>query len=202
MGKRSSVAYEQLNIFDPPEEQVRAPNGNKRLVEYGILNERSDFRAHVTYKAMRVYVFPTKNAAALLAQAESLHLQRKSVFTGSLETAQGYLVPVSYLEGLNEIIIPPDLYQAHRIYPTDLTTTKGLKATQIVLGLLKHNLISLPLQYREIDSLALQISGTDILINSTWRMQVKCDWAGGEKRYGGTGNLYLQTAECNPYSRH
>ena len=34
-----------------------------------------------------------------------------------------------------------------------------------------------------------------IVVNGKWRIQVKCDYDAGP---GGTGNLFLQTAECNP----
>ena len=48
----------------------------------------------------------------------------------------------------------------------------------------------------------LQINGVDIVINMNTKIQVKCDYRGGPKAYGGTGNLYLQVRECNPFGKH
>lgn len=42
----------------------------------------------------------------------------------------------------------------------------------------------------------LQISGTDIVLTCNKRIQVKCDWRGGNPY------LYIQTHECNPKGNH
>lgn len=92
-----------------------------------------------------------------------------------------------------------DVYAKYRIARTMTTSTKGLLATNIVVALLRRNLIALPFSIDVTDDKALQISGTDILIHSKVRLQVKCDFNAGDRRLGGTGNLFLQTEECNPY---
>lgn len=192
----------QLNFLDPLEDQIKEPVGNRDLVAYGIQSEVSDFRAHVTYPIMRTYVFPTAKAKAVIDQADHYSLKLRSVYTGTIETAQGYAVPLSYIEGIQEVIIPPDIYHRYRILPTMTTSNKGLVATSIVAELLKKDMIPLPVRLNHADSKALQISGTDILINASLHLQVKCDMPGGDRRWGGTGNLFIQIAECNPYKMY
>lgn len=192
----------QLNMFEPLEEQIKPPSGNHHLVSYGIQNEASDYRIHVAYNAMRVYVFPTESARLLISQNERNGIEPKQVYTGEIITAKGYLVALSYIAGLQEVIIPPDIWNRYSIRKDMLTSTKGLLATEIVVDLLKRDMIPLPVKIDMADDKSIQISGTDILINSALRLQVKCDLPGGDKRYGGTGNLFIQIAECNPYQRH
>ena len=43
---------------------------------------------------------------------------------------------------------------------------------------------------------------TDLLVTASLRIQVKCDYRGGPRELGGSGNLFLQTHECNPLRRH
>ena len=71
-------------------------------------------------------------------------------------------------------------------------------AVSIVAEMLKRQLIKLPVNIALIDDKNMQIRGTDILIQSKLCLQVKCDYLAGERQFGGTGNIFLQTAECNP----
>lgn len=51
----------------------------------------------------------------------------------------------------------------------------------------------------------IDIKGTDIYVTTVSgkvKIQVKCDFIGGEIEYGGSGYLYLQTAERNPFKRY
>lgn len=48
----------------------------------------------------------------------------------------------------------------------------------------------------------LQRSGFDIYVKGKWKVEVKGDYACGEKSYGGTGNLFFQTHELNPLRRY
>lgn len=196
------MSVDQLNMFESVHDQTRLPTGNCSMVQYGIQNEMSDFRAHVTYPIMRTYVFPTDKARSLIEQADHFGLVMKTIKTGTIETAQGYPVPLSYIEGLQEIVIPPDVWRANFIDKAMPTSTKGTIATSIVVALLKKDMVPLPVRLQHADSKALQISGTDIIVNASLHLQVKCDMPGGERRYGGSGNLFIQIAECNPYRRH
>jgi len=192
MGERSGI---QLNLLEPLELQTRAPVGNKTLVPYGIVNEDSDYRIHVAYKIQHVYVFPTRAGKAALSENK---YAQKSVKTEDITTALGYPVPVSSIKDIQAILIPHAIYQKHPISKSDSTTTKGAHAVEIVMKMLKRGLIPLPVHVDIADEKSIQIKGTDIIINSELKIQVKCDYDGGDRAKGGTGNLFLQIAECNP----
>jgi len=49
---------------------------------------------------------------------------------------------------------------------------------------------------------AEQLRGIDLLTDMGHSIQVKCDYRGGEKIKGGTGNLFVQVAESNPLKQH
>lgn len=63
-----------------------------------------------------------------------------------------------------------------------------------------HGFIPIPLHGTVITSHDMQVSGLDMIVAGKARLQVKCDFYGGEKRFNPncTGNLYLQVAELNP----
>lgn len=82
----------------------------------------------------------------------------------------------------------------------DSTTIKGEKAVAVVARLLQIGYFPLPVDPRVILDADLQIAGTDIIVQAKYRIQVKCDYEGGEGMIC-TGNLYLQTAEINPFKR-
>jgi len=186
----------QLDLFVTPEEQLRKPVGNTRLVEYGIQNDKSDFHAHVGCIVRNVFVFKTAEAHALIL---SDRYPLKSVsLDGAIVTAQGYAVPLSHLRA-QTVVIPPTIWDKWAIHKNDSTDIKGLRAVSIVRWLLTNGRIALPLKSQIVDDISLQIDGQDIVISNSLRMQVKCDFLAGERNGGGSGNVFLQTKECNPY---
>lgn len=185
----------QLDFLQPFDE----PNGNKQLVNYGIQNEGSDYRCHVGYQVQRVYVFPTESGR----RAVNTGLYSKiPVMTNGITTAEGYRIPISHIDGMKEIIIPIDVYTKWRITKDMRKSQMGLFATGIVVDMIRADLIPLPVAIGPDPDLALQISGCDILINASLKLQVKCDWAAGNRSLGGTGNVFLQVSECNPWKQH
>lgn len=193
------MSQQQLNFFEPIENQVRPPNGNSKLVEYGIQNDASDFRVHVGYKAQHIYVFPTQaGREAIEREKNRLELKQGGQQGVNGKTFAGYAVPISSIDDLQSILVPIDLYQKYPIYQEMTTSLKGASAVSIVAEMLKRQLIKLPVNVSLIDDKDMQIRGTDILIQSKLCLQVKCDFLAGERQFGGTGNLFLQTAECNP----
>ena len=74
----------------------------------------------------------------------------------------------------------------------------------LTLDMLKKGLISLPINATIIDDKDIQIAGTDIIVCSHLKIQVKCDYRAGNKKHHRrvTGNLFLQIAECNPERRY
>jgi len=78
---------------------------------------------------------------------------------------------------------------------------KGDRAALIVKGLLVTNKFPLFAGKAElVDAQTLQVKGVDIQVSIN--IQVKCDYNGGPKERGGTGNLFLQVAECNPFKQY
>jgi len=186
---------QQLDFINP----FDTPNGNKKLVSYGIQNEGSDFRCHVGYQVQRVYVFPTQSGRSAL----NTGLYSKiPVVTNGIVTAEGYRVPISHIDGMKEVIIPIGIYNKYRISRDQKKGVMGTLATAIVVDMLMGNLIPLPVALGPEPDKALQIDGCDILINASLKIQVKCDYGAGSKALGGTGNVFLQVSECNPWRQH
>ena len=175
--------------------------GNTQLIEYGIQTEDSDYRVHVGYKTQRVYVFPTEDGRQAIIQRE-IDEARKVSADGDIVTATGYAIPIDEIDNMRSILIPDDVYNKYAIHPKARTTTKGIIATKIVSEMLKRQLIPLPMKVDVASDDALQISGTDIIIKANLKLQIKCDYNAGLRKYGGTGNVFLQTHECNPYRQY
>lgn len=197
----------QLNIFDSLEDQVGTKtDGNRKLVKHGLENEQSDFRIHVCYLAQHIYVFPTEAGFRAVVHAQKSKEQLKSATQPGVNhvTSRGYVVPVSRIDEIREILIPHDIYSTCVIAQYDSTSMKGKKALVIVVDMLKSNMISLPLQIGIVTDKDIQIRGGDITIQSKLVLQVKCDYKGGSKKHNKqvTGNLYLEVEECNPLGRY
>lgn len=174
---------------------------NVTLVDYGIQNEDSDLRAHVCIVAKRVFVFATEHGRAIINQG---NYKRVPVRTEGLVTAEGYLVPPSHIKGCQTVNISGPLLEKYNIQQSDHTSDKGKKAVQIVCDLIKMGRLPLPLKLTPdiIKNLSLQIKGIDIILMANIKIQVKCDYNGGLGIGGGSGNLFLQVAECNPCGYH
>jgi len=172
--------------------------GNTRLIDHGIQNEDSDIRAHVCVEAQHVYIFQTKLGKDAVAAGI---YQKRTVKTGDIITAEGYLVPPSSLDA-SAYKIPDDIFDKADFEYSDYTSEKGKKAVAVVNEMIRIGYIPLNLQIESIDSKEMQIKGLDVSVKMDVKIQVKCDWRGGGEQLGGTGNLFLQTAECNPYRRY
>ena len=173
--------------------------GNTALVQYGILEEKSDYRAHVCIAAMTAYVFPTEEGRRAI---EGGNHRTARAYQGDHVTAEGLLVPPDDINECQAVGIPEHWLVSLNFSESDSTTDKGEKAVKVVKGMLKKGMIALPLVANQIDDKDMQIEGVDIIVTGRVRIQVKCDYRGGDRRLGGTGNLFLQTKECNPYGLH
>lgn len=173
-------------------------NGNTTLVDYGILNEISDIRVHVCFAARRCYAYKTEEGRNAINKYKHVILE-KSARQGDIITAMGYPMPLDYIDDVREIIIPDVWLSILKPQVKDKEDEKGRKAIRVIIGLLKRGHFPLWIDSKDEEDQALQISGVDILVSCKQKIQVKCDFRGGHKKYGGTGNLYLQTKECNPY---
>jgi len=172
--------------------------GARVLVNYGIQNENTDLRIHVSVSNKTIYVFRTSSGKKEVEKGLSGAYPFRSVNSYGQRTAEGYIVPIPSIEGISIIEIPQDIFEnAHFeevIDKKNKEKEKGDKAVFVVVEMLKRDgLINIQLVPEKITDTDLQISGLDILVKTSCRIQVKCDL-----RAGITGNLFLQTAEINP----
>jgi hypothetical protein len=175
--------------------------GERTLVEYGIQTEESDYRAHVCFAVGIVYVFPTQSGKDA-ALSGKYPLRSASQRTLRYATAEGYTVPPEKIKSCVGIEIPNDLLGSLCPERYDDESTKGEQAVETFRRMCLRGLVSLPLLASDVTSRQGQIQGKDIVITSDVSVQVKCDYFGGPKNLGGTGNLFLQVRECNPFGMH
>lgn len=164
------------------------------LVEYGIQTEKSDIRAHVSVAARQVYVFPTKSAVSLCMSGK---YKSAPAYQPGIDypTARGYIVP--WRDIPNIVPLKADPFIAEQNFSKqDSTSVKGQKAANVVEKMIRVGWFSLAVMPIVSEDTNIQRDGIDIIVVGTWRIQVKCDYDAGEN---GTGNLFLQVAERNPF---
>ena len=166
------------------------------MFKYGIQEEESDLRVHVSVCNATVYCFSPD--AAMEAISNHPEIQGRPAYQNGVNgaTAYGYPMPVKHIKGIKAMKIPQHIFMDENFLQSDNTSEKGRKATNIVKEMLKKNLIPFAFNVDEITDRTMQIQGTDILVSAKYRIQIKCDW-----RIGETGNVYLQTHERNPLKR-
>ncbi len=171
------------------------------LVDYGIQNEESDLRAHVCPTAQVIYTYPTIDGIEVLNRGTYRKVPAFQVINGNkVETAQGYLVPPVDIDNCITIWLPKYVWGNYPIKREWTTTRRGSQAVEIMKWALTHGFVPIPLHGTEVASYGMQISGLDLIVSGKARIQVKCDFYGGETRFHPecTGNLFLQVAELNP----
>lgn len=170
-----------------------------QLVEYGFYQERVDLRAHVGVTAWRVYVYAWHSLLTTLDRGAFKEVSGKSF--GQI-TARGFLVPPRDIEGCRVCDIPESYRGLFPFAPTMTHKKKGELAAVLVDTLINDGHLLLPMTSEQIEDRRLQLEGVDIIARANVRVQVKCDWDCGPKAHGGTGNLFIQTAEINLYKQH
>ena len=170
--------------------------GKSNLVNYGIYNEQSDIRAHVAPQCRRVFVYQTRAMLNLLEYHKYPQTGASQEAVDGI-TGWGYLIPIEAIPDLR--ILRPAEYRWHD-FPrrTASTSEKGAAAMRLIKDILSLGHFPLWVNAYENKQRDVQISGTDILICCRQRIQVKCDWRAGRREWGGSGNLFIQTAERNP----
>lgn len=175
------------------------------LVNYGIQTEKSHIRVHVCPIARCVYVYPT--ISGLKAISTGKYPLIYAYQTGHENpTARGYLVPPDNIACCIEIVLNNNTWEFFDFREEESVINKGEKAVRLVKGMIKKGLLPFPAIPKIIKNQSMQINGIDILIQSTKQnnvhIQVKCDFKGGDKNRGGTGNLFLQIQEANPKKQY
>ena len=163
------------------------------LVHHGIQDECSHLRVHVCFVVGRIYVFPTWAGRACLN-----HGLIADAYQSGITTGRGRKVPVGAIAECRCVDIPPHILGKHYVLNDMGESEKGQAAEAIVAEMFAEN--GCPLT--AVSDVKLQRAGVDFVTRNGTRIQVKCDYKGGHKCFGGTGNLYLQTMECNPYRKH
>jgi len=170
-----------------------------KLFEHGIQVERSDIRAHVAPGTHLIFVFQT---SSILGVDLSKYREASAGQPGvRYRTSTGRLVPPDDIPGIRIFNGGSDAWWKS-FNEKDTTSNKGKAAVAVVERMLRAGRFPLwPSVVKESMRLEVQHGGTDILLHGVWRIQVKCDFWAGPKDKGGTGSLYIETAELNPLKR-
>jgi hypothetical protein len=170
------------------------------LHEYGIAQEQSDIRAHVSLPGRRITVYRTADMVALLAANE--YTEKPGHQPGvDHETAKGRLVPLDDIQP--QYVLRSDKFPWGRWNHDRMgCKEKGDMAVTCVKAAIVANLFPLWVCGRVNGDRELDIQGTDIIVSAKRKIQVKYDYGAYPKQDGGTGNLYIQTHECNPLKIH
>lgn len=169
---------------------------NTSLVHYGIREENSSHRIHVTArKDKSVYIYKTENAIKTIEREEYNQLIDVEYEQGKL-SAQGYTIYWEEIPGIKRIELPE---WAYKRLPdgNDNPSEKGKKVAQLIKSLLLRGDIKIDTKpsVKEIVNIEEQINGNDATLKSEdVNIQIKCDFRGGKK---GTRNLFIQVAERN-----
>jgi len=169
------------------------------LHDYGIHNENSDVRAHVSVVNRKIYVFRTCDG---IAAVKRLNPPVKDAFQLGVngKTATGWTVPWDAIEGIRRVRM--EHWNNWKLFSRELTTdVKGRLAVECVVAAMNDGCFPFWVIAAESSDSRIQIKGTDIVVQHGCKIQVKCDYVAGEKP-AGSGNLFLQKSERNPLGRH
>jgi hypothetical protein len=174
--------------------------GEMNLIEHGILQDESDYRIHVGFVVGAVYVFPTANGKTAVHSGKYRIVNAFQPGCPS-PTSQGVVVPWQELAECKEVLIPPGMIQAANCRRSDHTSTKGYWATVIVSLMQTCGMIPIEMSPVIVNDKALQIRGVDLQMKPI-SIQIKCDFCCGSRDRRGTGNIYLETHERNPFKNY
>lgn len=164
------------------------------LQDYGIHNEGSTVRVHVSAGNQTCYVFRTALAWAFIQKTSPPCVPADQ--EGASFTALGWLVKATKIPDIRIVSFPE--YQGWNVFPvTGNTSQKGRFAEHVLTELVRLDRYpSSFCNFQETSSRTLQIQGIDTFDFGGQHIQVKCDYPAAK-----TGNLYLQRAERNPFRR-
>ena len=178
---------------------MKQPN----LHEYGIHTENSDTRAHVSVINQEIYVYKTKNGLDAIDKYNPPI--KTATQPGAINsTASGWVIPWGLIENIKFIKNPNFNWNLFHSENDMTTSEKGNIAAKCVLQYISDGRFPFWINADESNDKNIQIAGTDVIISIKTNIQIKCDWKCGRsiKSGGkGTGNLFLQKSECNPFKR-
>lgn len=193
---------EQLSLFQVP--VIKEQKGNTNLIKYGIEEEQSNYRIHVCGIFNIAYSF---NSESMIDFINANNFSSRDVYSYGVVTAKGFLVPLkkSIQVGIvKEHILPSYIWSN---CPDSSERNKGIWAVGVARKSIENNIVTFEssIKTQEIHTLVEQINGKDILVvNNKISVQVKCDLRACFKNHHqkGTGNLFIQTHECNPTKQY
>lgn len=174
-------------------------NQHSGLIPYGIENEESNYRLHVSFGCGKAYIFSTESGRKALRKAkDEPGIIRR--FTAkqpgaNFITGAGCRISWQVIEGCQEIELPLEMLWAVNCQVTDPPSMKGQKAMAIAWKLHTQGLLSIS-PMTEVSDQNMQIQGIDLVTSSGLKIQVKCDF------WGGRNGLAIQTHETNLFRRY
>lgn len=178
-------------------------NGNTTLVDHGIQTEDADIRVHVCPQTNMAYIFSTELCKEAISAGNFIEKPAYTEIAGkNIVTGVGYLVPPEQIPECVGVDLLSSGSAGIPFSKSESTSLKGDKAVKVVKHLIDTKQFPVKMKVTDVNDKTMQISGTDIVIHTKLKIQVKCDYSGGPKSRGGTGNLYIQTKECNPNHAH
>lgn len=179
-------------------ERVQAP---RELTLTKIRDEASDIRIHFGDQAKWVGRFERTDAADRVDVAVALGQKEVEINVDDVDgaVARGFLIKIGSLWTLKEIVMPPGWWEdlLPRIKNKTLTTYKKGKIGEDAVV---NYYLGIGAQVRREHRQENQVAGTDLWIDGL-RVQVKFDHRAGPVSRGGSGNVFIQTAECHLKNR-
>lgn len=162
------------------------------LTKYGIFEEKSNIRAHVTHQ--KVYVFKTIEVIKYLNnKSDELNLVPAYQPNYDEPTAYGYLIKPDVINDIRQLRFVS--WSGWKEFDDKWSTTeKGNWAVKCITELIIKGRFPFWIEAKRNNNITIDIEGTDILIVMDQRIQVKCDYPAYR-----TGNLFIQTYEKNPF---
>lgn len=174
------------------------------LVDHGIQKYESDYIVHVCYVAGEIFVYSPDAGMVAIDSGKYIKRPAYQMVNGKrVLTAGGYTIPPEEINGCSWEEIPDQIKTRHIIKNIQDTSTKGQKASDIVRDCIISGCFPVAPKIKEECDLTLQNKGYDLIVSVEYgSLEIKCDYRGGHRSRGGTGNLYLQTCEINPNKMH
>jgi len=172
------------------------------LYKYGIEEENSHIRAHVSLPGRCITVFRTPDMWALI-KTNHYHSVYASQPGVSRETAKGWLVPLEDIDTQWGCVLRTNKYCWDKWDHEKMSLgERGVMAVHCVRTFIIKNHFPLWIHGKVNEDIELDITGTDIIIDIKKHIQVKYDAKAYPREEGGSGNLFIQEYESNPLKVH
>ena len=169
------------------------------LYEYGIMQYEADFEIHIS--SIHAFFFPISEGRNIvnrkIGKERYVTVKYKA---REIITACGRIPPFEAFCELQRVKIPEHIKEKIGWPPSkwDDESLKGRLAKQIADEMLKEGYFKIPMRrLGDVTRKGEQILGKDQISWGTYVFQTKCDLPADY-----TGNLFIQTHECNPFGKY